>query len=190
MVHHAALFAFTAIGVRPVSGAFGRVKALHHKGIAAPAQHALLHAADFLRPIVLVKLFKPQDADIPERRLDRFELARIVKAEKKDRLTGRLIYHLHRVHTAVKLLVQPQGGNSPAHLRVNAGTQRRLHLADHCRMALPVGKQLQKHLHRSKGAFGAAASAAQYHFAYPPRTDGPVQRVKRRRYHAAKRCRQ
>ena len=74
--------------IRPVGRADRRVEGLKHKKDITAAHNRLLDAADFARTVKLVKLLKPHDTDVAERRLDRFDFARVVGAAEVDRLSG------------------------------------------------------------------------------------------------------
>ena len=145
--------------VDPAGFAFWRVIGRKVVRIRAATQHRLVNRTFFFRPAKLVFFFLPQDADIAKRRLNGFQLQRIVAAAKIDRLAGFFQHDFQRRQLAVELIVQPQLIDRPFHLGIHAVFQGVAHLADdtgvHRRVVFHQLDDFQGYIRR----FQAAAAA-------------------------------
>ena len=116
--------------VDPAGFAFWRVIGRKVIRIRAATQHRLVNRTFFFRPAKLVFFFLPQDADIPKRRLNGFQLQRVVTAAKINRLAGFFQHDFQRRQLAVEFIIQPQLIDRPFHLGIHAVFQGVAHLAD------------------------------------------------------------
>ena len=91
--------------VDPAGFGFWRVIRRKIVGIRTAAQNGLVDRTFFFRPAKLVFFFLPQDADISKRRLDGFQLQRVVAAAKIDRLAGFFQHDFQRRQLAVEFIV-------------------------------------------------------------------------------------
>ena len=91
--------------VDPTGLGFRRVIGRKVVRIRAATQHGLVDRTFFFRPAKLVFFFLPQDADVAERRLNGFQLQRVVTAAKINRLAGFFQHDFQRRQLAVELIV-------------------------------------------------------------------------------------
>ena len=139
----------------------GRVERHEIPKFRATTVGRLQHVSDFFHPIERVRFFKPCDGAVPFGEFQRFQLHRVIKTAKENRLPGAFPGDAHGGNMTDKFAVKAQFVKGKDHLAVNRIAQGVGGLTEYDRVAslVPRLNHNQRDSKADKGRFQRTAPA-------------------------------